>query len=70
MSISEAKGVILLAAQKNKIETIELTPLEIKQYVVGYGRADKKDIQKTIQFFFSLETLPKPDDTRMPLLLL
>lgn len=63
MSISEAKGVILLAAQKNKIETIELTPLEIKQYVVGYGRADKKDIQKTIQFFFSLETLPKPDDT-------
>ncbi len=63
MSISEAKGVILLIAQKNKIKTIELTPLEIKQYIIGYGRATKKDIQKTIQFFFSLNTLPKPDDT-------
>lgn len=63
MSISEAKGVILLNAQRNKIQVIELTPLEIKQYLVGYGRASKQDIQKTIQFFFSLKSLPKPDDT-------
>ncbi|MGE4554712.1 MAG: crossover junction endodeoxyribonuclease RuvC [Candidatus Paceibacterota bacterium] len=63
MSISEAKGVILLMAQKNKIQTIELTPLEIKQYLIGYGRANKKDIQKTIQYFFCLDSLPKPDDT-------
>jgi len=63
MSISEAKGVILLVAQKNKIKTIELTPLEIKQYLIGYGRANKKDIQKMIQYFFCLDSLPKPDDT-------
>lgn len=62
MSISEARGVILLIAQKNHLKCIELTPLEIKQNLVGYGRASKKDIQKTIQCFFSLEIMPKPDD--------
>ena len=62
MSISEARGVILLIAQKNHLKCIELTPLEIKQNLIGYGRANKKDVQKTVQCFFSLETLPKPDD--------
>ncbi|MCK4805975.1 MAG: crossover junction endodeoxyribonuclease RuvC [Candidatus Pacebacteria bacterium] len=62
MSISEARGVILLIAQKNHLKCIELTPLEIKQNLIGYGRANKKDVQKTIQCFFSLETIPKPDD--------
>lgn len=62
MSISEARGVILLIAQKNHLKCIELTPLEIKQNLIGYGRANKKDIQKTIQCFFSLDTMPKPDD--------
>lgn len=62
MSISEAIGVILLTAQKNHLKCFELTPLEIKQNLIGYGRANKKDIQKTIQYFFSLEVMPKPDD--------
>jgi crossover junction endodeoxyribonuclease RuvC len=62
MSISEARGVILLIAQKNHLKCIELTPLEIKQNLIGYGRANKKDVQKTIQCFFSLEVMPKPDD--------
>ena len=62
MSISEARGVIILIIQKNHLKYIELTPLEIKQNLIGYGRANKKDVQKTIQCFFSLETLPKPDD--------
>jgi len=62
MSISESRGVILLVAQKNHLKCIELTPLEIKQNLIGYGRANKKDVQKTIQCFFSLETMPKPDD--------
>jgi crossover junction endodeoxyribonuclease RuvC len=63
MSISEATGVILLMAQKNKIKCIRLTPLEIKQNLTGYGRADKKDVQKVIQSVFSLKEIPKPDDT-------
>ncbi|MDD3548373.1 MAG: crossover junction endodeoxyribonuclease RuvC [Candidatus Pacebacteria bacterium] len=62
MSISEAKGVIIYIVQKKRLPYIELTPLEIKQNLVGYGRATKKDVQKTIQCFFSLEKLPKPDD--------
>ena len=63
MSISEATGVILLMAQKNKLKYIRLTPLEIKQHLIGYGRADKKDVQKLIQLVFSLKEIPKPDDT-------
>jgi len=62
MSISEARGVIILIAQKKRLKCIELTPLEIKQNLIGYGRAKKKDVQKTIQCFFSLEKMPKPDD--------
>jgi crossover junction endodeoxyribonuclease RuvC len=62
MSISEAIGVIILIIQKNNLPYIELTPLEIKRNLIGYGRADKKDVQKTIQYFFSLEVMPKPDD--------
>ena len=62
MSISEAIGVIILTIEKNHLPYIELTPLEIKSNLLGYGRADKKDIQKTIQYVFSLEVMPKPDD--------
>jgi len=63
MSISEATGVIVLTAQKHKLPCIRLTPLEIKQNLIGYGRADKKDVQKFIQLVFSLKEIPKPDDT-------
>ncbi len=62
MSVSEAIGVIILILEKHHLPYIELTPLEIKRNLVGYGRADKKDVQKTIQCFFSLEVMPKPDD--------
>ncbi|MGB9726556.1 MAG: crossover junction endodeoxyribonuclease RuvC [Minisyncoccia bacterium] len=63
MAISEAIGVILYIAFKNRIKVVELTPLEIKQNIIGYGRAEKKDIQKIIQLYFSFKELPKPDDT-------
>ena len=62
MSISEAIGVIILIIEKNHLPYIGLTPLEIKSHLIGYGRADKKDVQKAVQCFFSLETIPKPDD--------
>lgn len=63
LSVSQAIGVLIYLSQKHKLPYIELTPLEIKQYLVGYGRADKKEVQKLIQCYFSFTELPKPDDT-------
>ncbi|MDQ5882811.1 MAG: crossover junction endodeoxyribonuclease RuvC [Patescibacteria group bacterium] len=63
MSISEATGVIALVTQKQKLPCLRLTPLEIKQNLIGYGRAEKKDVQKLVQLIFSLKEIPKPDDT-------
>jgi crossover junction endodeoxyribonuclease RuvC len=62
MKISEARGVILLATKRNKIKIIELTPLQVKQYITGYGRADKKQIQQLVKNYFNLDKIPKPDD--------
>jgi len=62
MKISEARGIILLAAKRNKVKIIELTPLQIKQYMTGYGRAEKKQIQQLVKSYFNLDKIPKPDD--------
>lgn len=62
MPVSEAKGVILLAAAKKKIKVQELTPLQIKMGVCGYGRADKKQVQRMLKEILNLEKIPKPDD--------
>jgi crossover junction endodeoxyribonuclease RuvC len=62
MSVSEATGVIALTAEKHRLPCLRLTPLEIKQNLIGYGRADKKDVQKIIQLVFALKEMPKPDD--------
>lgn len=62
MPVAEARGVILLAIQKYKIKIIELTPLEVKMGVCGYGRADKKQIQKMVKEILALKEIPKPDD--------
>lgn len=63
MAVSEARGVILLVAAQTKIPVIELAPLEIKQKISGYGRTEKKDIQKKIKKILKLKNLPQPDDT-------
>lgn len=60
--VAEARGVILLAVEKIEIKTIELTPLEVKMGICGYGRAEKKQIQKMVKEILSLEKIPKPDD--------
>lgn len=60
--VSQAKGVILLAAAKNNIKVLEITPLQVKMGVVGYGRADKKQVQKMVQVLLNLKEIPKPDD--------
>ena len=62
MTVSEARGVILLAAQKKKLNILELTPLEVKQYLMGYGRSEKPQIQKFVMMYLDLKSIPKPDD--------
>lgn len=62
MPVSQAKGVILFTAAKNKIPVFEFTPLQIKMAVVGYGRAEKEQVQKMVKLLLGLDELPKPDD--------
>lgn len=62
MSVSQARGVVLLCAQKAKLDIFEYTPLQIKQSLTGYGRADKKQIQEMVKTLLHLSEIPKPDD--------
>ncbi len=60
--VAQAKGVILLALQQNKHKIIELTPLEVKMGICGYGRAEKQQVQKMVKETLKLAEIPKPDD--------
>ncbi|KCZ73526.1 Holliday junction endonuclease RuvC [Candidatus Methanoperedens nitroreducens] len=62
MSVSEAMGVILLAAQQKNISVFEYTPNQIKQAITGSGRANKKQMQEMIKRLLKLNELPQPDD--------
>ena len=61
--VSQARGVIRLAAAQAGIEIAEYTPLQVKQAVVGYGRADKHQIITMVTRLLGLREPPKPDDT-------
>jgi crossover junction endodeoxyribonuclease RuvC len=63
IAVSQARGVILLAAEQSKVPVQEFTPLQVKQTICGYGRAEKAQIQKMIKIILKLKTTPKPDDT-------
>ena len=63
MDVSQARGVIILAAQVKGLDIVEYTPLQVKQSVVGYGRADKKQVQEMTRIILKLNEVPKPDDT-------
>jgi len=62
IKVSQARGVILCAAAQAKTEVFEFTPLQIKQAVTGYGRADKLQMQKMVKVILNLDQIPKPDD--------
>lgn len=62
MSVSQARGVVLLVAEQHGLELIEMTPLQIKQSLTGYGKADKKQIQEMVRVLLGLEKVPQPDD--------
>lgn len=61
--VAEARGVILLAGQLQNISIAEYTPLQVKQAVVGYGRAEKKQVITMVTAMLGLQAPPKPDDT-------
>ena len=62
LNVGHGRGVVLLVAAKNNKEIFEYTPLQVKQSVVGYGRAQKPQIQQMVKMILNLEKIPKPDD--------
>ena len=63
INVAQARGVILVTAKINKVPIYEYTPLQVKQAVVGYGRADKMQVQRMVKMILHEENLPKLDDT-------
>ena len=61
--VAEARGVILLCAERHGVSIAEYTPLQVKQSVVGYGRAEKKQVITMVTTLLGLAKPPKPDDT-------
>lgn len=62
MFVAQARGVILYVAKEKNIPVYEYTPLQIKQGLTGYGRAEKIQIQQMVKLFLNLTKIPKPDD--------
>jgi len=62
ITVGQARGAAVLCAQRNKLNIFEYTPLQVKQAVVGYGRADKKQVQQMVKMLLNLSEIPKPDD--------
>lgn len=62
ISVAQARGVILHTLFTHGVEITSLTPLQVKQTVAGFGRADKKQMQAMVKKYYKLEHVPKPDD--------
>ena len=62
ISVCEARGIVLLCAHQHGLDINEYTPLQVKQSVVGYGRAVKNQVQTMVKNILNLEKIPKPDD--------
>lgn len=62
MSVSHARGVAMLTGRLARLQIAEYTPLQIKQTLTGYGKADKKQVQEMVRLQLHLSQVPKPDD--------
>ena len=62
ISVAHGRGILLLACRQKGIQIFEYTPLQVKQAVVGYGRAEKKQVMEMVRRICQLSALPKPDD--------
>ena len=63
IDVAQARGIILLTAVQRDIEIYEYTPMQVKQAVVGYGKAEKHQVQEMVKNILRLDAIPKPDDT-------
>lgn len=62
ISVSQARGVLLLTLSRAGLTIAEYTPLQVKQSITGYGRAEKKQVQEMVKSILKLKSIPKPDD--------
>jgi crossover junction endodeoxyribonuclease RuvC len=62
ITVAQARGIIVMELFNSSITTHEFTPLQIKNTICGYGKAEKKQVQFMVQKMFSLKNIPKPDD--------
>jgi crossover junction endodeoxyribonuclease RuvC len=62
ITVGQARGVALLAAYKAGVEVAEYTPLQVKQAITSYGRAEKRQVQEMVKTLLNLREIPKPDD--------
>lgn len=62
MTVAQARGVVLLAGMQAGLKISEYTPLQIKQSLTGYGRAEKKQVQEMVRVLLGLKEVPQPDD--------
>lgn len=63
IDVAQARGVILLACSQKGLSVNEYTPLQVKSSIVGYGRAEKSQVQEMVRTYLGLKEVPKPDDT-------
>lgn len=62
MTVAQARGVVLLLGMQHELKLFEFTPLQIKQAMTGYGKADKNQMQEMVKVLLKLKSVPKPDD--------
>lgn len=62
ITVGQARGVAMLAVYKAGVEVMEYTPLQVKQAVTSYGRADKRQVQEMVRALLNLREIPRPDD--------
>ncbi len=61
-TVAQARGVVVLAAAQQGVQVVEYTPLQVKHAVVGFGRAEKQQVQHMVKALLNLASAPKPDD--------
>jgi crossover junction endodeoxyribonuclease RuvC len=62
IQVAHARGVLVLGAKKKNIPIYEYTPLQVKQAITGYGRAEKRQVMEMTKMFLNLDKIPRPDD--------
>lgn len=62
IDVAQARGAILLTLEKNQVTVAGYTPLEVKQALTNYGKADKRQVQEMVRILLNLKAIPKPDD--------